>query len=85
MKLVFTISDLQRIAHEITGNSKIVLDASFSSNEVLGWDSLNHTLIMIQVSTEYGIDINIQETAECGNFGEVVALINQLLQENYEK
>ena len=45
----FTLADLQAIAREVIGDREIELAPGMSANDVPGWDSLNHTLIAVEI------------------------------------
>jgi acyl carrier protein len=78
MNNTLTIEELQILGREVTGNSNMALRENLSANEVLGWDSLNHTLIMMELSARYQIEIDPEQTACYRTFGELVTQINKM-------
>jgi acyl carrier protein len=73
---MFTLNDLQDIAREIIGDPDIVLTPEMNAQDVPGWDSLNHTLIALEIAARFGAHVDAPALAELGSFGEVVAKVN---------
>jgi acyl carrier protein len=78
----FTLSDLEVIAREIIGDRDIALSPSMSAEDVPGWDSLNHTLITLEIAGRFGAKIEAPELAKLPDFAAVVALVNERLSEH---
>lgn len=73
-----TIEELQIIGREVAANSSMAPGENLSAAEVLGWDSLNHTLIMMELSARYQVEIDPEQTACYRTFGELVRHINEM-------
>jgi hypothetical protein len=71
----FTLEHLQTIAREIIGDRELVLRADQSAPDVPGWDSLNHTLISVEIEARAEADVDSQILAEQPDFGALVALV----------
>lgn len=71
----FTLADLQAIAREVIGDREIVLAPEMAAADVPGWDSLNHTLISVEIEGQTGTEVDAQELAQCPTFGDLVALV----------
>lgn len=63
MGTVFTIPAGQTIARET------------SAVDVEGWDSLSHSIFILEVEDEFGIDLPLDKTYEMQNIGDLVDLI----------
>ena len=74
----FTIEDLTQIARETIGTGSIVLTEEMSAQDVPGWDSLNHTLISLEIGAQRGFQAEPRALAEARNFGELVAMVNRI-------
>ncbi len=72
----FTIADLQSIAREVIGDRDIALTPGMTAADVPGWDSLNHTLISVEISALVGREVEAQDLAGAANFGALVDLVN---------
>lgn len=46
-----------------------------SAVDVEGWDSLSHSLFILAVEDEFGVDLPLDKTYEMQNIGELVDLI----------
>jgi acyl carrier protein len=71
----FTLADLQAIAREVIGDRDILLTPRMAAGDVPGWDSLNHTLISLEVEARGGAAVTPEELGECPDFGALVALV----------
>ncbi len=71
----FTLEHLQTIAREIIGDRELVLRADQSAPDVPGWDSLNHTLISVEIEARAEADVDSQMLAEQPNFGALVEFV----------
>jgi len=50
-----------------------------SSEDLPGWDSLSHTLLILAVEERFGIELPPDRTFDLENVGALVALIGQTL------
>jgi acyl carrier protein len=71
----FTIEHLQTIAREIIGDRDIVLKPEMAAADVPGWDSLNHTLISVEIEARAEAAVDAQMLAEQPDFGALVAFV----------
>ena len=74
--MTFTIEDLTRIARETIGNQRIALAPEMTAVDVPGWDSLNHTLITLEIGADQGLEIEPRTLAKAANFAEMIAIVN---------
>lgn len=72
----FTLQDLAAIAREVIGGRHLELRSEMSAKDVPGWDSLNHTLIVIEIGERRGLQLSARELAEMKNFGELLEFVN---------
>ncbi len=75
MALMFTIANLEEIAAEVIG-SRLKLELNQSLSDIPGWDSLNNTLIALDISHDFGIDLSGEDMGKCVNFGDLVEIVN---------
>ncbi|MGK7867874.1 acyl carrier protein [Falsiroseomonas sp. E2-1-a20] len=71
----FSLADLQAIAREVIGDRDILLTPVTAAGDVPGWDSLNHTLITLEVEARSGVAVEAEELGDCPDFGALVALL----------
>lgn len=50
-----------------------------SAVDVEGWDSLSHSLFILAVEDEFGIDLPLDKTYEMQNIGDLVDLVRATL------
>lgn len=79
MDEAFTLEELAAVATRIIGVRGLALAPGMAATQVPGWDSLNHTLIMLEVANRRGIALDAEETAGLPDFGAMVALVNRRL------
>jgi acyl carrier protein len=72
----FTLLDLQEIAREVLDDGDIVLSPSMNVNDVPGWDSLNHTLITLEIAGRFNAKIEAPQLGRLANFGDLVNFVN---------
>jgi acyl carrier protein len=48
-----------------------------SAVDVGGWDSLSHSLFILAVEDEFGVDLPLDKTYEMQNIGDLVDLISE--------
>ncbi|MBU8539920.1 acyl carrier protein [Falsiroseomonas tokyonensis] len=75
----FTLAHLQAIARTVIGDREIVLAPEMEAADVPGWDSLNHTLISVEIEAETGAAVDAALLADCPTFGDLVAMVNARL------
>ncbi len=68
----FTLADLQAAAREVIGDEDIELSPEMTANDVPGWDSLNHTLICVELGLRLGRRVEPQEMAALPDFAAMV-------------
>lgn len=75
----FTLQDLSDIARDVIGGRRRELHGSMTAADVPGWDSLNHTLIIVEISSRLGIEISPREASGLANLGELVSVVDSRL------
>jgi acyl carrier protein len=68
----FTLADLQDVAREVIGDDDIVLPPEMAAADIPGWDSLNHTLICVEIGLRLQRRVEPQEMAACANFAAMI-------------
>ena len=71
-----TEEDLRKIVVDVIGHRDAEIARDMTANDVGGWDSLHHTLIMLEISAAYDVEIGAEETANLMNLGELIDLVN---------
>ena len=67
----------QEIIRFILKNDSIILSNETTSNDVDGWDSLTHMLIIAEIEKQFNVRINFRELMKISNVGELVQTIEK--------
>lgn len=57
-----------------------VIGPETSSADIEGWDSLSHSLLIMNVEEEFGVDLPFDRVYELQNVGELVDLLRETVQ-----
>ena len=74
-EIIFT--RIQDIIRCILKNDSIILFNETTSNDVDGWDSLTHMLIIAEIEKQFNVRINFRELMKISNVGELVLTIEK--------
>jgi len=47
------------------------------SSDIVGWDSLSHSLVIMGIEEEYGIELPFEEVSELANVGALADLVDR--------
>jgi acyl carrier protein len=73
------VSRVEAIYKKILEVDEIHLEDSMTANDVEGWDSLTHSLLINQVQKEFGVKFKLREVISLKNVGELFNLIESKL------
>lgn len=73
------ISRVEGIYKEILEVDTITLSNEMTANDVEGWDSLTHSLLINQVQKEFNVKFKLREVISLKNVGELFDLIESKL------
>jgi acyl carrier protein len=73
------LEGLTRIFRDITENHDLVLTRDLIADDVEGWDSLNHTLIIAAIQKQFNIKFTLPEVLKLENIGDLLDTINRKL------
>lgn len=74
----FVLEDLQKIARNVITDSSILLAPSGRAADVPGWDSLAHTLIVLEINEKLGIALQPASAAKARDFAHLVQMVQNL-------
>ena len=74
-EIIFT--RIQEIIRGILKNESIILSNETTSNDVDGWDSLTHMLIIEEIEKQFNVRINFRDLMKISNVGELVQTIEK--------
>lgn len=70
---------LQAAIREETGQESVNILPSMTANDLPGWDSLAHVRIMFNVEERLATSINVRETYDAANIGELLEILKKQL------
>lgn len=75
------IEALYQIMREVFGLRNFEFSPEMSATDVPGWDSLNHTVLLMQIEAETGVDLPAQKAAALPNIGALHRLISDRMRQ----
>lgn len=66
---------LDRVFQEVFDDETITVNDKTTSEDIEGWDSLEHINLVLAVENEFGIHFNMGEVNKMKNVGEMVDII----------
>ena len=72
---------LTEIFHVVFTNPNIVLNDSLTANDVDGWDSLTHMILIDEVENKFNIKFKLKELNKLKNVGDLLEMIDLKLTE----
>jgi len=78
-EVLLRILDVMR--DTLKGGKQIVsISRDSTANTVPGWDSLSHAVLILNIESEFDVELPIEETLELNNVGDLADLIKNSLQ-----
>ncbi len=68
---------LNRIFQTLFRNSRLVLAPDMSSEDIDGWDSLKHVMILIAIEEHFRVHFNTQEIDKLKSVGDLATCIER--------
>ena len=66
------LEDLVRVMRNVFNAPKADITRESTSKTVLGWDSIAHVILMLEIEEELGVAVTPQEAASMTNVGELL-------------
>lgn len=71
-----TLSQLQHVMRGVFFDDTLVVSPQTTALDVAGWDSLSHSMLMLEIEAQFGVEIELDAAARCADVGELAALID---------
>ena len=71
-----TLQTLTEVFRDVFEDDSIELHPQTTANDVEGWDSLSHTIMISAVELKFGVKFSTREVMRLKNVGELVQLID---------
>ena len=72
--------DVTEIFRDVFDDDEIVIGDETNSADIEDWDSLEHIELVINMEKHFGLKFNIKEVNKLQNVGEMVDLIQKMLE-----
>jgi acyl carrier protein len=72
------LNETGRIIRETVQCGPVAITRATRAMDVRGWDSLSHTMILMQLEDGFGIQMPMERVLTLGTVGELVDLIAEL-------
>jgi acyl carrier protein len=60
----FALTDLYAIMRDVFGLRKFQFEPTMSAPDVPGWNSLNHTVLLMEIEQQLGVELSAAETID---------------------
>ena len=72
------LNKLNSIFHEKFNDNSIVLKNETTADDIYGWDSLKHVMLIIDIENTFNIKFNPKELLAMENVGQMIDVIDEL-------
>jgi len=69
------LKKLQDIFKDLLEDEDIVFSYKTTSNDIEGWDSINHILLIVEIEKEFNFKFKLEEMRSFKNIGELCDII----------
>jgi len=81
MEKSIVIEKLTLVFKDIFKQEKIVLTDNLTANDVEGWDSLTHMLLISEIESVFSLKFKLKDLNRMKNVGEMINIIESRLAE----
>ena len=75
MKKLEIENNLTKIFRELFSNTSIIISDDLTANDVDGWDSLTHMLLIVEIESFFSIKFKLKDLNKMKNVGELIKII----------
>jgi len=69
------LEKLEKIFREVFSDDKLVIKREMSANDVEGWNSLNHMILVSEVEKSFSIKFKLKDLNKMHNVGNMIDII----------
>ena len=73
------LKNLSKIFKDVMEDENLIIDKSFTANDIDGWDSLTHIMLIFEIEKNFDIKFLSSEMTSWSNIGEIVMSIKSKL------
>ena len=71
--------EVQSIFRDVFDDETLIISEDTDANDIEGWDSYAHIVILASIQDHYGIEFSTKEILGLGNVGDIISLIEKKL------
>ena len=75
MKKLEIENNLTKIFREIFSNTSIIISDDLTANDIDGWDSLTHMLLIVEIESFFSIKFKLKDLNKMKNVGGLIKII----------
>lgn len=76
---MISIEDLSEVFKAVFDDDKLEITEESSANDVEGWDSMTHVLLLSAIEEQFGIEFNQKEVRKFQTVGDLLSSVNSKL------
>jgi acyl carrier protein len=69
---------LQKVMRSVFFNDQLDIEPHMTALDVDGWDSLSHSMLLLDVEQEFSVELDIARVSACRDIGELIHYIDSL-------
>ena len=81
MEAIDILSEVNKIFKRIFENNDIIINPDTTAEDIDEWDSLNHTIMIVEVEKHFGVKFKLKEILGFKNVGDMCSTIKVKLDE----
>jgi len=82
IKMETILKEVTEIYRKVLKSPELELQLETTADDVEGWDSLNHTILMAEVQKHFKVKFALKEVIKFKNIEDMVTLIHQKLNQS---
>jgi hypothetical protein len=67
--------ELEQVFRKVFNNESLIISRGMSSNDVDGWNSLNHMILVSEVEKAFSIKLKLKDLNKMHNVGDMIDII----------
>ena len=76
---MISIEDLSEVFKAVFDDDELDITEESSANDVEGWDSMTHVLLLSAIEEQFGIEFNHKEVRKFQTVGDLLDSVNEKL------
>ena len=76
---MISIEDLSEVFKAVFDDDELDITEESSANDVEGWDSMTHVLLLSAIEEQFGIEFNQKEVRKFQTVGDLLDSVNEKL------